>query len=339
MDLARVHDILSHGSTTNRRLVVLPTGHQLKNSRQAEEVFQSIACEIGRIGLRKHLSPQKARPHEIHLLRRAERARIPAKTKDLQSFWRDYLIGRDESYGIELLANSDAYRKLMELQVELLSLSDGDRVLDLGSGVGTLAIEIAFQSNRLESLSITSVDYVREALRRARCRLSNVHVPASFEASYLDADLDLLHDDQWIPIESSSFDAVIGSLLLSYLENPILVLSEFYRLLKPGGRVVISSLCRDADISKLYVESVAELSLKTDDAGLPGFSRSKLANAARNFLNDAAMILELEEAGAFHFWEQSELVNLVIDAGFSEVTNSSSLGVPPQAVVVSATKS
>jgi hypothetical protein len=60
--------------------------------------------------------------------------------------------------------------------------------------------------------------------------------------------------------------------------------------------------------------------------------------AARNFLNDAAKILDLEEAGAFHFWEQADLANLVIDAGFSEVTNSSSLGSPPQAFVVSARK-
>ena len=339
VDFARVHDILSHGSTTNRRLIVLPTGHRLKNSRQADEVFQRIACEIGEIGLRQHLSPRRARSHEIHLLRRAERARVPAITQDLQSFWRDYLIGRDESYGIELLANSDAYRELMELQVELLSLGDDDHVLDLGSGVGTLAIQLALQSSRLESLSITSVDYVREALRRARSRLAKIQVPQAFEAFYVDADLDLLHDEQCIPIKRNSVDAVIGSLLLSYLENPVLVLTEIYRLLKPGGRLVISSLCRDADISKLYVESVAELSLKTDDTGLPGFNRSKLANAARNFLNDAAKILDLEEAGAFHFWEQSDLVNLVIDAGFSDVTTRSSLGVPPQALVVSATKS
>jgi hypothetical protein len=87
------------------------------------------------------------------------------------------------------------------------------------------------------------------------------------------------------------------------------------------------------------VESVTELSLKTDDTGLPGFKRSRLAQAARNFLNDAAKILDLEESGAFHFWEQSDLVNLVIDAGFSQVTKDSSLGIPPQALVVSGRKS
>ena len=135
VDFARVSDILSYGKTANRRLIVLPTGHQLKNSQQANEVFQRIACEIGRIGLGKRIPPRKARSQEIHLLRRAERARVPSRTQDLQSFWRDYLIGRDASYGIELLANSDAYRDLMELQIELLSLSDDDDVLDLGSGL------------------------------------------------------------------------------------------------------------------------------------------------------------------------------------------------------------
>jgi ubiquinone/menaquinone biosynthesis C-methylase UbiE len=227
----------------------------------------------------------------------------------------------------------------MELQVKLLMLNDNDDVLDLGSGVGTLAIQLALQSNCPKALSITSLDYVREAFYRAKSRLANIQTPRAFQVFYVDADLDLLHDEQRIPIKSNSFDAVVGSFLLSYLENPILVLMEIYRLLRPGGRLVISSLCRDADISKLYVESVAELSLKTDDVGLPGFDRSKLPNAARNFLNDAAKILDLEDAGAFRFWDPSDLGNLVIDAGFSEVTKDSSLGVPPQASVVSARKS
>jgi ubiquinone/menaquinone biosynthesis C-methylase UbiE len=227
----------------------------------------------------------------------------------------------------------------MKLQVELLSLNDGDDVLDLGSGIGTLSIQLALQPSCPNSLSITSVDYVREALHRARSRLADIQASRAFQSFYIDADLDLLHDEQRIPIKSNSFDAVIGSFLISYLENPILVLTEIYRLLRPGGRIVISSLGRDADISKLYVESVAELNLKTDDVGLPGFDRSKLPNAARNFLNDAAKLLDLEEAGAFRFWDPSDLGNLVIDAGFSEVTKDSSLGVPPQASVVSARKS
>jgi ubiquinone/menaquinone biosynthesis C-methylase UbiE len=248
------------------------------------------------------------------------------------------LIGRDESYGIELLANSDAYRNLMELQIEFLLLDEDQQVLDLGSGVGTLASQLALQPNSPSSLSITSVDYVREAFHRARSRLSNIQASEKFQVFYVEADLNLLHDGQRIPIKSNSFDAVIGSLLLSYLENPILVLAEIYRLLRPGGRLVISSLCRDADISKLYVESVAELRLNIDADRMPGFDRSKLAKAARNFLNDAAKILDLEETGAFHFWEQSDLADLVVDAGFSEVTKSSSLGSPPQAFVVSARK-
>jgi ubiquinone/menaquinone biosynthesis C-methylase UbiE/pimeloyl-ACP methyl ester carboxylesterase len=339
VELARVCDILAYGNTANRRLIVLPTGHQVKNSQQADEVFQRIACEIGRIGPRKRLLPRKACSKEVHLRRRAERARISSGAQDLQSFWRDYLIGRDESYGIELLANSHAYRDLMELQVELLSLNEEDHVLDLGSGVGTLAVQLALQTSRPNSLSITSVDYVREAFHRSRTRLTSVKRSSAFQVFYVEANLDLAHDEQWIPIKSDSCDAVIGSLLLSYLENPVLVLTEIYRILRPGGRLVISSLCRDADISKLYVESVTELSLKTDDTGLPGFKRSRLAQAARNFLNDAAKIIDLEESGAFHFWEQSDLVNLVIDAGFSQVTKDSSLGIPPQALVVSGRKS
>ena len=339
VDFARVCDILSHGDTNNRRLIVVSTGHQLKNSQQADEVFQRIASEIGRIGLGKRVSPVKARSQEIRVLRKAERARTPSRKHNLKSFWRDYLIGRDGSYGIELLANSIAYRNLMELQVDLLRLDHGNHVLDLGSGVGTLAIQLARRPNCPNALAIISIDYVREALRRGKSRLAGIHASSAFRVFYVEGDLDLLHDKQRIPIKSNSFDAVSASLVLSYLENPDLVLAEIFRLMRPGGRLVISSLCRDGDISKLYVESVAELSLGIDEIGLPGFDRSKLAKAARNFLNDAAKILDLEESGAFHFWEQDELVSLVLDAGFTEVARDSSLGNPPQALVVSAKKS
>ena len=59
---------------------------------------------------------------------------------------------------------------------------------------------------------------------------------------------------------------------------------------------------------------------------------------SRNFLNDAAKILDLEEIGAFRFWDPPELIELVSKAGFTDVETFSALGLPPQAVVVAATK-
>jgi len=44
LDVERARDILSVGKTRERRLIEIPTGHQLRTSREAFEVFQLIAC-------------------------------------------------------------------------------------------------------------------------------------------------------------------------------------------------------------------------------------------------------------------------------------------------------
>jgi ubiquinone/menaquinone biosynthesis C-methylase UbiE/pimeloyl-ACP methyl ester carboxylesterase len=338
VDLDRVRDVLSHGDTTNRRLIVIPTGHQLKNSRQANEAFQCIASEVGRIALGQELPPRSAGAREVRTLRVAERHRLPAVEPDLRSFWRDYLVGRDSSFGIELLTSGSRYRRMMELQVGSMHLRSGDRVIDLGSGTGSFELQLARWLKCPHPLYITAVDYVGEALKRARDRLDVATTPHGLMVSYLEADLNLFHPQQKIPLASDRFEAVIASLLLSYLECPELILREIRRLLCPGGRMVISSLSRDADISGLYMEASAELHLGIARDELPELQQTKLSTALRNFLNDASKVLELEEAGAFHFWEANELTGMVAQAGFTEIESTPSLGDPPQAIVVSATR-
>lgn len=226
----------------------------------------------------------------------------------------------------------------MEQQVDLLRPSRGDRIVDLGSGVGAFEFFLARFDECPSDLSIKAIDYVREAHQRARTRLAAVRLPCGMKISYIDADLNLLHDRNHIPLACESVDAVIASLLLSYLECPELLLMEIHRLLAPGGRLVISSLRKDADISKLYTESAAELTLGIARRVLPGLQPGQLHTALRNFLNDTAKVLELEDAGAFQFWETGELIELVARSGFRKVGVGKSLGNPPQAILLSAVR-
>jgi hypothetical protein len=63
-----------------------------------------------------------------------------------------------------------------------------------------------------------------------------------------------------------------------------------------------------------------------------------LEQASRDFLNDAAKLLDLEEDGLFQFRDASELASLLRGAGFNVEKIWSAFGDPPQAVVVSARK-
>jgi ubiquinone/menaquinone biosynthesis C-methylase UbiE len=228
---------------------------------------------------------------------------------------------------------------MMDVQASLLCLRSGDRLLDLGSGNGAFEIQLQRSPECPPSLFVNSVDFVEEALRRARVRLHREHLPTcDLNVSFTNANLNLLHSERSIPLKSGCFDGVIASFLISYLENPQLIIQEIHRLLRSGGRLVASSLCSDADISLLYAESVAEFQLGVAGSDLPGIEDAELSVVAQNFLNDAARILQLEESGIFRFWEAAELRDLVSNEGFRDVEVTTSLGNPPQALIVSATR-
>ncbi|MEE3327851.1 MAG: hypothetical protein VX252_10990, partial [Myxococcota bacterium] len=77
VDLGRVRDILSHGETGNRRLVVLPTGHQLRSSLQARHAFASIACEVARMARGIEVDPVYPDNSELRRVRSVEANRAP----------------------------------------------------------------------------------------------------------------------------------------------------------------------------------------------------------------------------------------------------------------------
>jgi hypothetical protein len=94
-------------------------------------------------------------------------------------------------------------------------------------------------------------------------------------------------------------------------------------------------LLKDADISRLYVESITELRITDVADEFPELGRVSLDDAARNFLNSVARILDLEAEGSFTFWESEHLAELLEDAGFVGVETRLSFGNPEQATVVS----
>ncbi len=128
----------------------------------------------------------------------------------------------------------------------------------------------------------------------------------------------------------ASFDRINASLFISYLFNPYYAIVEFYRMLRPGGRVVVSSMRPDSDISVIFTEYVEETT--------QSYSGGSELRDAREMLNEAAELFELEEEGYFRFFDAPELVAMLSDAGFCNVTVERALGSPPQAVIAAADK-
>lgn len=316
-----------------RRLVVVPTGHQLRSSRQALAVFQLIASEIGTIALRRQIEPRLPDMNLVQARGRRERARLKRRPIELQHFWKEYLLGRGECVGIELMTATSPYRKFLSQQIAMLELVDGSRVVDLGSGTGSFCRALGVAGGGLSGLRITEVDFVRDALLRSRSACSTVE-SVGFEVHRLVADL--ASAASAIPLRDSSYDAVLASLLISYLGDPAILIGEARRVLRPGGKIVVSTMRPDADTSLIFAESSQELRAGQGEDGV--ISGAPLENSLRSFLNDAARLLDLEEQGVFRFWDRKELRRLLEDSGFQEVRVRSAFGSPPQALIASGIK-
>ncbi len=267
--------------------------------------------------------------------REAESRRRPPVVIDLRRFWRDYLMGRDGGLGIEILAATTAYQELMAKQIAALELRAGQRVLDLGAGTGEFAKAVAHRADRPKRLSITSVDYVGEGLARGRERFVTLPNTSGISTCHIVANLELgaVHH---LPVAPGEFHAVLASLLISYLRDPEQLLIQIRDLLRPGGRLVVSTPRRDADLSKIYVDGMAELQPDRVRELFGGAGELRFDVLQRQFLNSGERLLALEEAGRFRFWDAWELARLVRRAGFRSVRTQPAFGDPPQVIVLSA---
>jgi 2-polyprenyl-3-methyl-5-hydroxy-6-metoxy-1,4-benzoquinol methylase len=99
----------------------------------------------------------------------------------------------------------------------------GERVLDVGCGEGRFASELARAGVR-----VVGIDVAEEPLRRARER-----DPA--------LDLRLVDVDGRWPLEDASFDVVWAGETIEHVADTAGRLSEVRRVLRPGGRLLLST--------------------------------------------------------------------------------------------------
>jgi ubiquinone/menaquinone biosynthesis C-methylase UbiE len=133
------------------------------------------------------------------------------------------------------------------------------------------------------------------------------------------------------------FDKIAASLFISYIHNPDLVLRDFYRILKPAGLLLVSSMRPDCDISTIFTDYIN--TVKGTNPEMPDRkNRDQELAEARAMLNEAAALFTLEEDGYFHFFSGHELAAMLQTAGFVDIKTYYSLGNPAQAVIVTGKK-
>ena len=161
-------------------------------------------------------------------------------------------------------------------------LEPGQRVLDVATGTG-IAAEAALAVVGPAG-HVTAADISQAMVDRARQRLAG-----SPNASAVVAD------GQSLSFADGSFDVVLCSLGLMFFPDPALGLSEFHRVLRPGGRAAVS------------VSTTPERSYNGRINVMIGRHVASIAAAtARTFsLGDEARLRSLFDAAGFHDVETS----------------------------------
>jgi ubiquinone/menaquinone biosynthesis C-methylase UbiE len=132
-----------------------------------------------------------------------------------------------EKYSKQPIADEAAYQK--KLQVTQQYLKPNMEVLEFGCGTGSTAIIHAPYVKHIRAIDISS-KMIEIARNKADAQnIKNI----TFEQLTIDE----------LKLSDSSFDVVLGLSILHLLEDKEAVISKVYKMLKPGGIFVTSTVC------------------------------------------------------------------------------------------------
>jgi SAM-dependent methyltransferase len=121
------------------------------------------------------------------------------------------------------------YRSLLWDAYEELDLKPGLRVLDAGCGTGNF--EHFISTKPMPDITVDGIDASGGMLNAARRRCARLGF-----AEFSVADL-----DERLPFDDATFDRVVSINVLYALKDQEFAVSEMLRVLKPSGRLVVSS--------------------------------------------------------------------------------------------------
>ena len=117
----------------------------------------------------------------------------------------------------------------------------GEVCVDLGSGRGNDVIRLAEEVG--ETGYVYGIDISEGMITKAKANLEKFEVE---NAEILKADLENL------PLHKNTVDLVISNCTINHANNKQAVWNEVYRILKPGGRFVVSDIYATSPIADEY---------------------------------------------------------------------------------------
>ena len=330
---ASIQAVVTAAAPNLRHSYVVPDAlHRLQESpRKARMVYRQIAMSCmeelwPHRPLAKLIEPSH---REIGVQNRVERERSKNRRSmdksDHVAFWKDYLRN------FKAIPNVTDFWRLMDHVYRLMGeCQGGERILDAGCGNGNFGVFLqlnqAFRQRyarrgQFRSPKYIGVDFVPAALAQASDNFRQVGgiLEQQFHdelRAYVPIDMQVCRADleSPLPFPDHTFDRVVCNLVVGYLRDPSFTLRQYLRVLKPGGRLVVSNLKPYADLSAIYRNFVK--TARTADEVEEG----------RRLLDNSGKIKEREGEGVFNFLHHPELEGLLRGVGAADPRVYSAFG-------------
>ena len=152
----------------------------------------------------------------------------PAQTEGRLIRWAPYY-----DLSVNLITFGQSWR-LRKITVDHALIKPGDSVLDVGCGTG--AVTLMAKNSAGKDGHVYGIDPAPEMIAVARSKAARKGLEIDYRLGVIEA----------LPFTDASLDVVTSSLMIHHLPDDLKVrgLAEIYRVLKPGGRLLVFDFMR-----------------------------------------------------------------------------------------------
>lgn len=197
------------------------------------------------------------------------------------------------------------YKRLLQELLEELNPQPNELILDAGVGTGNLAILIKEKGSK-----VVGLDFSQEAL--------NIYKQKDPDAETV------LHDlEKPLPFPNDYFDKIVTSNTLYNIprEKRLDVFKEFYRVLKPGGLLVVSNIHKNFKPIKIYLDGIKETYMQNGFLKSLYFIIKLIIPTIKMFYYNRIIqkVHKFEKQNLFEYDEQKDLLE---KAGFTNISET-----------------
>jgi len=142
----------------------------------------------------------------------------------------DYALGSTDAEHERLIRQAVYLAPLTERLFREAGIGPGQRILDVGSGVG----DVAMLAARLigPSGQVVGIERDSRSIARARARVTGAGL---LNASFVERDVSQIQGGE-------PFDAAVGRFILQFVPDPVAVLRRLSDVVRPGGVLVFQEV-------------------------------------------------------------------------------------------------